>query len=77
MEFELSDEDELIIQRLSETGAYADRADVLDAALMTLERHHKQDILGNAIQQGLNSGIDEDFSWADLMAEAKASVGDT
>jgi Arc/MetJ-type ribon-helix-helix transcriptional regulator len=77
MEFELSDKDELIIQRFLETGAYADHADVLDAALMTLERHPKQDILDNAIQQGLNSGIDEDFSWADLKAEAKASVGKT
>lgn len=77
MKIELSEQDELIIQRLLETGAYADRADVLDAALMTLERHHKQDILDNAIQQGLNSGIDEDFSWVDLKAEAKASVGKT
>jgi len=74
MEFELTEQDELIIQRLLEAGAYADRTSVVNAALAALERREKQAALDDAIQRGLDSGVDEGFSWADLKAEAKTSM---
>ena len=77
MEIELSDEDEQIIQRLLESGAFADRASVVNAALAALEQHEKQTALDGAIQRGLDSGVDESFSWADLKAEAQATIGDS
>lgn len=75
MKIELSEQDELIIQRLLEAGAYEDRASVVDAALAALEPHEKQTALDDSIQRGLDSGVDEDFSWDAVRAEGKASQG--
>lgn len=77
MKIELTEQDELIIRRLLETGAYSDRASVVNAALAALERREKQAALDDAIQRGLDSGVDESFSWADLKTEAQASIGDS
>ena len=74
MKIELTEQDELVIQRLMKTGAYENQAAVLNSALVALYRHHKQATLEDAIQLGLESGIDEDFDWAALKAEAKARV---
>ncbi|MEJ8563270.1 hypothetical protein QTO30_20005 [Yoonia sp. GPGPB17] len=74
MEIEITGQDELIIKRLLETGAYSDRASVVNAALEALERREKQTALDDAIQRGLDSGVDESISWADLKAEAKTSM---
>ena len=77
MEIKLSEQDELIVQRLLKTGAFVDRAAVLSSALVALDKHHRQVAMDEAIQHGLDSGIDESFGWADLKAEAKASIGCT
>ena len=74
MEIEITEQDELIIQRLLDTGAYSDRASVVNAALAALERREKQSALDDAIQQGLDNGVDEGFRWSELKTEAQATL---
>lgn len=75
MEIEITEQDELIIRRLLDTGAYSDRASVVNAALAARERREKQTALDDAIQRGLDSGVDEDFSWDAVRVDGKASRG--
>lgn len=56
-----------------ETGRYASASEVIREGLRLVENRDRQmESLDAAIQAGLDSGIDEDFTWDGVRAEGKA-----
>ena len=56
-----------------EAGRYASASEVIREGLRLVEdRDRQMDALDAAIQVGLDSGVDVDFSWGAVRAEGKA-----
>ena len=56
-----------------ETGRYASASEIIREGLRLVENRDRQmEAMDEAIHVGLNSGIDEDFSWEAVKAEGKA-----